>query len=110
MSTQVKIPIITVYLIAYFLRHYNSFNCFFFYISTEKTLRSFGLTDKPSQLFNCDETGFSRKDAVNTERVVGSRGRKVYQNQVKDIPFIPNAHYLLLGVYSYCLDIYYIIC
>jgi energy-converting hydrogenase Eha subunit F len=39
------------------------------------------LTDKPKQIFNCDETGFSAKDA-GKEKAFGVKGEQLHQVQV----------------------------
>ncbi|XP_060577849.1 uncharacterized protein LOC132734964, partial [Ruditapes philippinarum] len=47
----------------------------------QKVLGENGLTDKPSQIYNCDETGWSGKEAVRT-KVVGPKTGHVFSQKV----------------------------
>lgn len=44
----------------------------------QDNLDKLGLNDKPGQIFNCDETGFSGKEKPK-EKVIGQKGKHCYQ-------------------------------
>ena len=47
----------------------------------DEVLTEFDLHDKPSQLFNCDETGFTSKDS-SKEKAFGLKGQQLYRDKV----------------------------
>ena len=48
----------------------------------QKALETNNLLDKPQRLYNVDESGFSRKEAVTNSKVIGVRGNEVSQSEV----------------------------
>ena len=46
-----------------------------------ETLDDLGIKDKPSQIFNCDETGWSGKEKIK-QKVFGIKGQHCYQQSV----------------------------
>lgn len=44
----------------------------------EETLDELGIKDKPSQIFNCDETGWFGKEK-SKQKVFGVKGQHCYQ-------------------------------
>ena len=53
----------------------------------EKALEANNLFDKPDSIYNVDESGFSRKEAVTNSKVIGVRGNEVSQSEVNNICF-----------------------
>ena len=51
---------------------------------SEKTLTELDILDKPEQIFNCDETGFSRKECSVKSKVFGVKGSTTKCNEVNE--------------------------
>ena len=54
---------------------------FTFLLSTERLLQETGLTNKPDQIFNIDETGISSQ-VTSRQKAYGKKGQRLYQKKV----------------------------